>query len=459
MLQQYFFTSYAGEWELAKELGTYVARNQINAADASRLLPWIEERGIQEFRIARGGWLLFDASYTYFDTYFKKPAKPAAGTTSHSDMEPGALAESRYSGELGTAAEPRYSGELGTAVEPRYSGEPGVLFYPGRLPPGARKMPESEWRPYYPVAFADGPADVYISTGFDVAYYRLLLAGSVIAGFAACLWVLISGMQENVLYIRLLQREVDAIKCGNLQNTVSASGKDELGQLARGLDQMRRQLYEKEQTEKELRDAQEKLVLGMSHDLRTPLTGLLAYMEVLKKQGRHGVPDCVYIDKAYDKILQIKHLSDQMFEYFLIASQRGAQLEPPEELYSAFGDYLSEMCAMLACSGFCTDAGMLEWRPGLVQVNPDYLGRIVNNIYSNLEKYADRKYAIVLRMVYEPGRAGIAVQNRMAMPGRYVEGTGIGVQNISRMMEQMGGSVHVGMTEEDYQIVLYFPLL
>ena len=262
--------------------------------DIRELIPWIEDKKIREFKIARKGWLLFDASY------------------------------------------------------------PGVIL------PGRKEQPDSIWRVYYHVTFADGDADVYISTGFNVKYYHALLAVSVASEFAACLGIVISGMKTNVAYIQRLEKEVDAIKRGNLQEIVTVEGKDELGQLAYGLDQMRRQLYEKDKMEKELRAAQEKLVLGMSHDLRTPLTGLLAYMDVIKKQKRDGRPIREYIDKAYDKILQIKHLSDQMFEYFFIDSHQGAELESLEEISSAFGDYLSELCAMLDCSGFSVNASMLQ---------------------------------------------------------------------------------------------------
>lgn len=58
-------------------------------------------------------------------------------------------------------------------------------------------------------------------------------------------------------------------------------------------------------------------MLGMSHDLRTPLTGLMAYLEILKKQQKEGAVTQEYINKAFDRVLQIRDLSEQMFEYFL----------------------------------------------------------------------------------------------------------------------------------------------
>ncbi len=392
MLQQYFSAYYTGEAELVEELGEYARQRGLGATDVRALIPWIEDKGIREFKVARKGWLLFDASY------------------------------------------------------------PGVML------PGRKEQPNSKWRIYYHVAFADGDADVYISTGFDIKYYRALLAVSVASGFAACLGIVISGMKENVAYIQCLEKEVDAIKRGSLQEAVTVKGRDELGQLAYGLDQMRRQLYEKGEMEKELRAAQEKLVLGMSHDLRTPLTGLLAYMEVIKKQEREGRLSREYIDKAYGKILQIKHLSDQMFEYFFIDSRQGAVLESLEDISSAFGDYLSELCAMLECCGFCVNAESLRWEPVFVRFSTDYLGRIINNVFSNIERYGDKQKQVKIWLIYEPYRAGIAIQNSMAAPGQYVEGTGIGIKNIALMMEQMGGTAEVDLQEGYYRIVLYFPL-
>lgn len=61
-------------------------------------------------------------------------------------------------------------------------------------------------------------------------------------------------------------------------------------------------------------------------------------------------------------------------------------------------------------------------------------------------------------MIYGPDKVGIAIKNSTAVPGQYVAVPGIGVKNISLMMEQMAGKAEVSMTEEEYKIVLYFPL-
>lgn len=448
LMKQYFWQSgylYNAEVERAGELQDYVTQNGLAATDSEELRAWAEERNIKEFTVSREDVLLFD------------------------------------------------------------------ITYDGELYPGAKEVSAISWRYYFAVTFSDGDANVYLYEGAVSAYYNILLGISVIVGFAACLGVFISGMQEDVRYIRQLEREVNRIREGDLTQTVTLSGSrpevetarapdgaparsrtankrnssrlggaaDELVSLAAGLDEMRRSLDERERTERELREAQKKLVLGMSHDIRTPLTGLMTYMEILKRQENEGHVSRDYIDKAYDKILQIKGLSDQMFEYFLIDSQKEAKLEEPEEAISAFGDYLSELCGLLISKGFTVNIDSLDWQPAFVCVNTDYIGRIMNNIISNIEKYADKSQEIRLELLYEY-KNGIAAAenvqeqseekseadyikmsftNGIAVPNQYVEGTGIGVKNISMMMNQMQGFARTEISEEQYCIALFFPVM
>lgn len=220
---------------------------------------------------------------------------------------------------------------------------------------------------------------------------------------------------------------------------------------------MRQTLIQKEQSEQELRAAQEKLVLGMSHDLRTPLTGLMTYLEILKKQQKNRNVTDEYIQKSLDKVIQIRNLSDQMFEYFFVNSQHKVELEEAEDIFSAFGDYLSELCVLLEDEGFTVDTEMLEWNPAAVRINTDLFGRIMNNIISNIEKYAGRNKPIQIQILYEESHIGILIGNTTDQPEQPVHKTGIGLQNISVMMEYMHGYVEVSEKEKDYCIILYFP--
>lgn len=154
----------------------------------------------------------------------------------------------------------------------------------------------------------------------------------------------------------------------------------------------------------------------------------------------------------------IKLLSEQMFEYFFIDSQKETALEPPEDICSVLGDYLSEMCALLIDDGFSVNADGIEWQPVFVRMNTDYIGRIMNNIISNIEKYGDRGREVKIELFYRQNKVEISIINAIAAQDKSVEGTKIGVKNISLMMEKMGGTAETGVVGETYRIKLYFPI-
>lgn len=205
-----------------------------------------------------------------------------------------------------------------------------------------------------------------------------------------------------------------------------------------------------------MKAAQDKLVLGMAHDLRTPLTGLMTFLEIARKQDRQE--DTIsYLDKSYDKALQIRSLSDQMFDFFLINSEKQIHLEEPESAESALGDYLSELCALLQMDGFSVSIEHLSWEPMQIQICTDYMGRIMDNLVSNIKKYADQESPVMLFSSYTDSGICITLKNRISIPNQFVHGTGIGTKNITSMMEQMHGSCNISITETDYAISLFFP--
>ena len=322
---------------------------------------------------------------------------------------------------------------------------------------GAKKISLQFMQSNYEILFADGKASVYVDVGGKERYEKILMVVSILSGLAVCLLIFISGMHEDIIYIKTMEEQVSKIRSGDLQTEVTVSGKDELANLAQGLDEMRASLLKKEQTEAEMKAAQNKLALGMSHDLRTPLTGLITYLEILRQQKKNENSPDEFVEKSMEKALQIRQMSDDLFEYFQLTSKPEVKLEEAEEAVSVFGDYLSEMYSWLQYSGFQVQMNIPERQPVCVRVNIDFVGRIVNNILSNMEKYADREKTVELGMVYTEDSVRIYIQNAVSESRDQLEGTGMGTKNIAFMMEQMKGNVHVSDTKEHYRMELEFP--
>ena len=96
-----------------------------------------------------------------------------------------------------------------------------------------------------------------------------------------------------------------------------------------------------------------------------------------------------------------------------------------------------------------------------IRVNEEYINRIMDNIVSNIEKYADKSMPVRAEVVYTEEYGGLAFQNGTACDARdrrKTEGsTNIGLHNVEKMMKNMNGYCGVKQTENIFEITLMFP--
>jgi two-component system OmpR family sensor kinase len=104
---------------------------------------------------------------------------------------------------------------------------------------------------------------------------RLLIAGLI--ALAASLVVGYLAASLFARRIRRLERAADRIAAGDFEEPVEDSGKDELGQLGRAFEEMRRRLAQLERARREF-------IANASHELRTPLFSLGGFLEIMAEE-------------------------------------------------------------------------------------------------------------------------------------------------------------------------------
>ena len=306
------------------------------------------------------------------------------------------------------------------------------------------------------IYFSDGMASVFIYEGFEHKFYLLLLLSAGLLGILASVLILFPAQKKDIDRIHSLNIRLSDIGNGNLYTAFPVTGNDEIAYLASGIESMRVSLLEKEQHEKEMKQAQQRLVLGMAHDLRTPLATLLTDLELLKRQPTETAK-LKYAERALIKTQEIRTLSDQLFEYFLASAEEPVLLEPCESAKYALGDYLSELYLYLSQEGFQVYAEELFSQEVKVRIHMEYINRIINNIFSNIQKYADRQEPIFFSTNRADDYLIISFRNKIAA-APYSPSTGIGVKNIALMMQKMNGKMKQFADSNHYEIQLYFPI-
>ena len=330
-------------------------------------------------------------------------------------------------------------------------------IYQGRedAQPGGQFQP-FEWLSFNSVRFSDGEAAVALYYNGVNAYYGIgceILLGVVIVLFPA---FFLFGSRKIIRYIVQLSEEIQAMEGGDLDHPITIRGADELTTLARCLDSMRITLRTQQQEEAEASAKVKSLITEMSHDLRTPLTTLLLYTEILRSHKYDGkAQENDYLNKIDTKARQIKQLSDNLFEYALVTRDTVVTLDPPARFSAILEEPLTDLIDHLQQRGFLCRLELGSDDP-LLTVRSQYVRRILDNITSNILKYADPEQEICIRFVQEADKAGLTFRNGTLPVPPSAESTKVGLTSMETMMDKMHGVFRVEQGSGWFRVTLLF---
>ena len=363
------------------------------------------------------------------------------------------------SGRLGTCVHEHRDVEIEVFSDEGFVYASDFMLDGSQLPSlDSEELPAYDGMRVFGLELADGtPVTVYLFGSFSFAFLVGLRAVCAMAATLLFFVLFLWGVTRRVAYVRRLESAVVAMGAGDLETPVEVRGDDELASLASQMDQMRVSFSEQIESEKSAKQANRDLVTTMSHDLRTPLTSLLLYVQILK-DGKYADEAQLgeYLDKIYGRSMQIKTLSDSLFHHFLVEDEAPGEKDARGPLGLVMGDLLAEFSSSLEAAGFdVVLEGSLEdvERP----VDESALARVLDNLLSNIYKYAARHSEVTI-LAYrdarrcEDGRAaalapadvcGLRITNEVEPAPEARESTRIGLENVRALMSQMGGSYRV----------------
>lgn len=300
-------------------------------------------------------------------------------------------------------------------------------------------------------------AFLYYYSG-DAFFYGLLVISALVAflAFSLCFITLIS---RKISYINLLKEELDILSGGQLEYAVTVRGSDEIGQLAAGIDQMRCSILKHQEREDQMRLANSELITAMSHDLRTPLTALLAYLEIIerKKYADNAQMDQL-VHKSIHQTLRIKNMADQLFEYFLVyATDWETNDMETVDADQLFRQILEDYAYSLESIGMKVQL-QLSFVSGQIRVTLHLLQRVLDNLYSNLTKYADPETDIHICYGKKNNYLHLSISNGIRPDQNNRESTRIGLNTCRRIIEHHGGTFESDECAGVFSVSVMIPL-
>lgn len=314
----------------------------------------------------------------------------------------------------------------------------------------------------YRLVLADGSVARVDIFAYDYwKYYNYVWGCSVFIAAILFIVVMTRMTRTKIRYITMIAKELQILEGGNLEYPITVKGNDELANLARGIEQMRISVIDNIKKEQNALRRNRELVTSISHDLRTPLTTLTGYLEILNMDR---VTDAGkrkhYLELSLGKTREIKALSDDLFEYFLIYGDAEKRIET--EIVSVdilAGDLIENQLLGLEAEGFVIlGENQIKEDDGCCTINIKYMQRVLNNLISNIRKYAEKEKPITVKITIEKGFLWILVHNYICKNLEPHESTKIGLITCERIMKLQQGDFQKFETEDEFTVKLAIPM-
>lgn len=201
---------------------------------------------------------------------------------------------------------------------------------------------------------------------------------------------------------------VHEVKNGNLSYKIPAQGDTILDELARDINEISRASEIAIQNELKNQRMKTDLISNVSHDLKTPLTSIITYIDLLKKEGLDHSDAEKYLEVLDQKSMRLKKLTEDLFEAAKASSGAIPVRFAKVDLLSLLNQGLGEMGDRIEASG-------LEFRINAsdekyyVRADGQLLWRVIENLLGNVLKYAQEGSRVYLNITLrEAGRGQLA---------------------------------------------------
>ena len=314
---------------------------------------------------------------------------------------------------------------------------------------------------YYLISLTDGEVIVALSEYSENLYLLIFTAVSLVAAALTFILMLVRYIGMLIERIKRFASDVTIVSELDMSYEIVSEGKDELAGLSCNVENMRQTMLRHIENEKEARAANTELITSISHDIRTPLTVLMGYIEMMRERERDEVMQG-YIDATESTALRLKQLSDDMFKYLLAFGDTDKAVSLEEyDARMLFDQALSEHILLLREMGYdisVKNLGDALPEGSLVRTDAQNLMRIVDNIFSNIRKYADMESKINIDTKLSGARLTVEVRNRLRRDTDGAESNGIGLKTCVRLGSVVADGFEYEKNEDSFVCRLYMKI-
>lgn len=227
------------------------------------------------------------------------------------------------------------------------------------------------------------------------------------------------------------------------------------------LRKLRTERHRFQQGDAELKNA----VTNISHDLRTPLTAIYGYLELLEQEQ---TPENTkrYLNIIKNRVELLNQLTEELFRYAVIITSKSDLMKAPVVLNHVLEESIAAFYTDLS-KRHITPSIQIPATQVIRKLDAAALSRVFANLFNNALKYGDGDLEIMLSETGKITFINTATQLNQVQVGKLFDrfytvetarkSTGLGLAIAKTLVEQMQGSIWAEYQNNRLSICIFFP--
>ncbi len=302
----------------------------------------------------------------------------------------------------------------------------------------------------------------------EAAFYLGIFLFLLLCG--AELWLIVrEGVQRN----KVLEG-IRKISDGDLEYKIDTEAlKGDNRRLAEAANAVGDGLYHAVDASMKNERLQTDLITNVSHDIKTPLTSIINYVDLLKREDLQNERARNYIDVLDGKSQRLKQLTEDLVEASKVSSGNITLNMERIDLVELVHQTVGEFDEKFEARGL-TAIAKLPKGPVFIRADGRRIWRVLENLYNNVAKYAMGNTRVYMNLEADGRNVEFSIKNISESPlniqadelterfirgdvSRSTEGSGLGLSIARNLTALMGGEFEIYLDGDLFKATIRFP--
>lgn len=275
---------------------------------------------------------------------------------------------------------------------------------------------------------------------------------------------------KTTAYLNRILKHTNELARGNYEPDLPVKGKSVLATLAANINTLKHGVKTLQREQAKSERLKTELITNVSHDLRTPLTSIITYSELLKSPDLTEEDRKAYVEIIDRKSKRLKVLIDDLFEASKMVSGNIELVKEKVDIVQLLQQALAEHDESIQKSTLHFRVSNLD-QPVYAYVDGQKLWRVFDNLIGNILKYALENTRVYISLKTEPHRAIITFKNvtkfelgdnvdelferfKRGDTSRHTDGSGLGLAIAKSIVDLHEGNMEIDVDGDLFKVTV-----